>query len=285
MASVGAVETATAIQDATSAELDAFVAKLSPEDLGKLSVALGPAGAGESIVDTLMMGLSPDQVDGVLLQSDPILQAVIESDEYKEQCRKSFEEMDTDRNGVLNGSELAQAVRLVVPGQMRSLMQLTADNISRAIGSFEASKDGKVGLADFSNFCKWVFARKMLEAMEGSDAPVAMMTEEEVDFYLANFDAGVQVVLRSPEFAEECSRTFLEIDTNKSGALDGEDLAQALCVALAQEFCTRMNIDGEKMAQIIMTFDANKNDKIELDEFSRFCRWVLALYAVQKRSW
>merc|ERR1719282_2119423 len=95
------------------------------------------------------------------------------------------------------------------------------------------------------------------------------LSQKDIDNCLTKLDTKVQDLLKSDDFTATCKTAFTDADTNKNGALDGEELAQAVRVSVPEQFTQALKLNGENIKRLILSFDANKNGKIELDEFSR----------------
>merc|ERR1712070_505758 len=104
------------------------------------------------------------------------------------------------------------------------------------------------------------------------------LTKEEIEDLLSKLDASTQELLNSDDFQAGCKKSFEEADTNKSGAIDGEELALAVRLSVPQNFTDKKNLTGNDVSKIILCFDANKDGKIESSEFTRFSKWVVAMY-------
>lgn len=117
-----------------------------------------------------------------------------------------------------------------------------------------------------------------VKALTWSSAGLPDWSETAVQAILGKLDQEMQDYLQSAEFEMECKRRFDELDANGNGVLDGEELIQAVTSALPTQYSNRMELTRDSMKELIKSFDANVDGKIQLEEFSRFSRWVMAVH-------
>mmetsp|Transcript_48810 Transcript_48810/g.136631 ORF Transcript_48810/g.136631 Transcript_48810/m.136631 type:complete len:170 (+) Transcript_48810:125-634(+) len=108
-----------------------------------------------------------------------------------------------------------------------------------------------------------------------------MFSAEEIDNFINKLPEETRAPLQGAEFAELCTQDFQKLDVNKNGALDGEELAAAVRQTIPESFQNHLRLDSDDVTGLILAFDANKNGKIELDEFTKFAKWVLAVHVCE----
>jgi len=134
----------------------------------------GTAAEGTAAEGTAAEGTAAEEVkkitgaefDELLSKLDPEAQELLNSNEFKEECKNQFEAFDTNKNGMLDGDELIQAVQLSVPEHFLKGKKLEGEKAKELIMGFDANKNGKIESEEFCNFCKWVMVHMVAGTFE-----------------------------------------------------------------------------------------------------------------------
>jgi len=114
-----------------------------------------------SHVEHLVAGL-PDEV---LIQ--------LGSPSFWNKCIETFNSVDHNSSGHLEGEELAQAVHSALPAQLLS-HRLQLSDISSLLLAFDEDLDGRISRDEFIMFCKWVTAMEYHGFFSGT-APLSQI--------------------------------------------------------------------------------------------------------------
>merc|ERR1719482_637540 len=105
-----------------------------------------------------------------------------------------------------------------------------------------------------------------------------MATNFDVDEVLKLLDESERTFLKSDEFKAETEKHFDTADVSQTGDLSEAEMAEAVKLALPEERrrAGHLDLSPANVKALMMNFDANKNGKIERDEFVNFVTWCIA---------
>jgi len=111
--------------------------------------------------------------------------------------------------------------------------------------------------------------------------PPPTISTEEIEKMLGRLPKDTQAHLVSEAFKAECQEKFSKADVNKNGVLDPPELAGAMKDCIPADYLSAMKIDEEAITDIMMLFDSNQNGRIEVEEFTDFCKWAMGMKVLE----
>mmetsp|Transcript_29901 Transcript_29901/g.68937 ORF Transcript_29901/g.68937 Transcript_29901/m.68937 type:complete len:1138 (-) Transcript_29901:118-3531(-) len=243
---------------------------------------------GASKVDTLMKSLTDTRANlPVVMPFLPKeMQERISSAGMDTECRNMFASLDTNQSGKLAPADLIPFVVKLTTAQSGAVSR---DHIAELVTMFDANEDGVICLGEFTTLVQYVLIATFLETEAGQEIVETAVVEDEL------FNYFVQMIeedrerlwdilpflpewlveqLGSTAFQNDALKQFDELDTNKSGVLEPEELIPVV-IQLSQASHLSVNID--KCKQFLHIFDVHKNGVIMRDEFVDFVQFLTVM--------
>eukprot|EP00746_Dinoflagellata_sp_MGD_P163469 gnl/MRDRNA2_/MRDRNA2_91520_c0_seq1.p1 gnl/MRDRNA2_/MRDRNA2_91520_c0~~gnl/MRDRNA2_/MRDRNA2_91520_c0_seq1.p1 ORF type:complete len:317 (+),score=76.92 gnl/MRDRNA2_/MRDRNA2_91520_c0_seq1:58-1008(+) len=116
-------------------------------------------------------------------------------------------------------------------------------------------------------------------AAGGPNQKLDVLDAKRVDSLISHVqDTKLKTELSSPEYTQKCKDIFAELDANKNGFLDGEELTAAVKKLVDEDFQRRVKM--EDISDLAKHFDVNKDGKISPDEFATFSKWCTVMLSL-----
>lgn len=113
----------------------------------------------------------------------------------------------------------------------------------------------------------------------GPKQKLDVLDKQRIDGLIGHIkDPKLKAELNSAEYAQKCKDTFAELDANKNGFLDGEELAEAVKKLVDEDFRQRVKL--EEISDLALHFDVNKDGKISPEEFELFSKWSTVMLSM-----
>lgn len=248
-----------------------------------------------------------------LLPSD--IRLWVTSSEFDQACMDNFRELDVKGSTTLSVSELFPVVCSLTTG---SLLAVTEAHCTRFIDAFDSNGDGVIDLNEFSAFMRYLIVATYVDmksndrsneyggqekkedgligSEEGkigeekvfwrdSDNITRMIEgiEREKTFVednIADLPKEISDLLDSDVFIQTCNATFEELDKDKSGIIEPEELYPVL-VQMSEN--SAWAVDYEHCMRLASIFDTKENGVLDQDEFMAFCKFVAVLSLLKRR--
>ena len=101
------------------------------------------------------------------------MQQFFESDDFKNECKKQFDEYDKDKSGFLDKTEMKAVLKELaasIPDDKGKSMEVTDKDVEEAMKDLDTNQDGKISLEEFSQLAIMVFTAILTALAEAAQA-------------------------------------------------------------------------------------------------------------------
>mmetsp|Transcript_5033 Transcript_5033/g.12967 ORF Transcript_5033/g.12967 Transcript_5033/m.12967 type:complete len:1111 (+) Transcript_5033:61-3393(+) len=243
---------------------------------------------GYAKVETLMQTLqnTHSQLPVVLPFLPPELRTDLGSEELAEECRRQFQQLDTEGKGSLTPAEMLPVITRL--SQVKQT-NVSDDQIKRFVGMFDANQDGVICQAEFTALVQFVIVSGFLESEDGkATLEIASIEESAFQDFITMVEEDKERLwsiipflptwlmehVTSEEFQRSCIANFVALDADASGSLEPEELLDV--IAQLSE-AHPLAIDLEKCKRFTKVFDTAGNGVILRDEFIEFAQFLTVM--------
>jgi len=258
------------------------------EDRRSLGHRAGSKGNGASKVDTLMKSLTDTKSNlPVVMPFLPKeMQERLASADMDTECKNMFASLDANQSGKLAPRDLIPFVVKLTTAQSGAV---SPEHIGELVTMFDANEDGVICLGEFTTLVQYVLIATFLETEAGQEIIETAHVEDELFNYFVKMieedrerlwdilpflPEWLVEQLGSAAFQSNALKQFDELDTNKSGVLEPEEL---LPVVIALSQANHLSINLDKCKQFVNIFDVHKNGVIMRDEFVDFVQFLTVM--------
>eukprot|EP00931_Biecheleriopsis_adriatica_P089730 TRINITY_DN63817_c0_g1_i1.p1 TRINITY_DN63817_c0_g1~~TRINITY_DN63817_c0_g1_i1.p1 ORF type:complete len:1120 (+),score=314.25 TRINITY_DN63817_c0_g1_i1:110-3469(+) len=272
----------------------------TPEGMQQMQAAEESTSVSASIksVEALLQELERDRHSAQkiipLLPNDIYKQ--LTSKEFVAECKQQFKELDKDNSGNLEPSELFD---VIVDLSSAHPYAVSLDQCERFTRIFDLRGDGKLHQDEFLDFVRFLCVMSYLHSEGGKAAAQEALAvledskriEDLIEAMTQNREAMHKVVpylpqwlrtdLMSEKFALECDAFFGDLDKDRNGTLDAQELfpvVQSLCEA------SSMSLDADQCKRFANIFDLNGDGLISRDEFQDFATFMIMLSFLESQE-
>lgn len=188
---------------------------------------------------------------------------------------RKFKELDKDSTDSLSADEMLELAKWVYTSFQKDgdrLNDMQAEEEARKLmAKLDKDGDDQISFDEFVEF----FETKVLQAKKFHNKMVSVNCTTSSNLLNAGEVTGMEVCLKPDMPAlSEAYRKFQELDSDKSGTLTSEELAE-----LAKWVYTSFNAEGRTLPQaevdreagrLMLKLDADKNGSVTFDEFVGF---------------
>jgi len=199
--------------------------------------------------------------------------------------------LDKDNSGALEPDDL---INVILDLSQAHPMTLTVDKCRQFTQVFDVHGNGVIMQDEFVEFAQFLTVMNFLaNSSEGqrirqrgdlehetkqAEMYIQMLEEKpgDVSEVMLHMPSAFVYELNNVEFDNACKEGFDQLDTNKNGSLDAQELfpvISAICASYQHPF----QVTSEQANQFINFFDKDKNGVICRDEFSTLSRYIILL--------
>ena len=224
-------------------------------------------------------------------------QDFLESVEFWETVKARYEDLDTDNSGAIEAEELFP---VIVELTSSEAWAVTMEHCQRFLRFFDSDGNGILSIDEFFDLLRFCVVITNLDS-----SPEAGAIEAEGEFNVAEakshvdeiikcvaYDAklidtfqqqcpeSVKAFLASAEFRTEVQQRYTELDVDKNGVVEPEELFPIIIELTNSEPWAVTDMHCRKFAQI---FDSNGDGKINMQEFENLVRFTVVMSAMDEQ--
>jgi len=262
---------------------------------------------GEVVKDVADFSLVEKKVDEPLsmLQRDrdaiykiiPLLPeavfAELTSDAFVEECHDRFDQLDQDKNGTLEPSEIFP---LIIELSQAHPYSIDLAQCERFTAIFDLRGDGVIRIDEFLDFARFLSIMSYMDSEQGrqefAEGMQIMDDSKQIEDLITMLESDRQQIrmvipylpqelqhcLLSERFTKSCLDRFKKLDVDKSGSLEPSELYPVVLEMLESE--TSINsecLDITQVERFVAIFDDEKTGVISQKEFVNFARFVMVM--------
>jgi len=220
------------------------------------------------------------------------------SNEFLDECDKSFLDLDADGNGVLDPDELVPVIAHMFQAHP---VDIDIDKCKRFVKIFDIKCDGVIRQDEFVDFAQFLAVMNWLSQNTEGEAEaggrtkhggIKKPTQSKVDSLLDMLHKGKKSLnivlpfipeelrdsLSSQTFVDECKQNFADLDKTNQGELSSEDL---IPVVVEFAMANGHDITSEDAIKFAAFFDQDGNGKIDMGEFYELVQFVLLCFYLE----
>ncbi|CAE6913171.1 cadA [Symbiodinium sp. CCMP2456] len=242
-------------------------------------------------VDRLLHQLQRDR--DAIVKVMPLLPEAVYSElvsqRFVTQFSDQFKALDKDGSGVLEPAELFDIIVSLSSSQPFAVTQQQCEAFTSI---FDLHGDGVLRHDEFLDFARFLCIMSYLHSSDGeaaaTEAVKVLEDSKRIEDLLAalerDHEAVQQVVpflpqwlrndLLSERFVTECVTFFQDLDKDKNGTLEPEELFP---MVRSMADAHSMALDLDQCKRFSQIFDVNGDGLIELDEFVNFSRFMIVM--------
>eukprot|EP00746_Dinoflagellata_sp_MGD_P162294 gnl/MRDRNA2_/MRDRNA2_89788_c0_seq1.p1 gnl/MRDRNA2_/MRDRNA2_89788_c0~~gnl/MRDRNA2_/MRDRNA2_89788_c0_seq1.p1 ORF type:complete len:1450 (+),score=368.34 gnl/MRDRNA2_/MRDRNA2_89788_c0_seq1:99-4448(+) len=240
-----------------------------------------------------------NHIDDIMASPDvgAWLRELFMSEDFPLECKKFYDQLDADGNGVLSRDEL---VPVLVQLTGEHPITITQEHCQQLLEIFDEDNNGVISRSEFINIAQFVFVMQWLEdqkqvalADQGAFEYEAEMAASEyrIAQIIAMFQSDKAELkkqfgdiskcpdlpewfrheLTSPEFVNQCAEKFTALDIDQNGSLSLDELYPVI-EEMTDEHPVAITL--AHCQQLMEAVDSNKNGTISKDEFKEFIQFV-----------
>lgn len=238
-------------------------------------------------------------MDEIMASPDvgPWIRELFMSEEFPLECKKFYDQLDADGNGVLSRGEL---VPVLVQLTGEHPITITEEHCQQLLEIFDEDNNGVISRDEFTNIAQFVFVMQWLE-----DQKIQALEEQEALEVEAEIDASAyriaQIIkmfqndkaelkkqfgdiskspdlpewfrneLSSSEFEQQCAEKFTALDIDQNGSLSLDELYPVIEEITDEHPIAITLVHCQQLMEVV---DSNKNGTISKDEFKEFIQFV-----------
>jgi len=211
------------------------------------------------------------------------LREVLVGTELAEDCKKQFRLLDKEGKGKLGQDEL---VPVIVQLSATSSGSIAPDQVAKFMKAFDVNGDGAISIDEFTSLTQFVVIASHMESPEGQQLLQKAKLEENVFSEFISILQGDRnrindIIpflpdwfvdkLSGEEFIVDCHARFDELDKDKSGSLDPNEV---LPVVISLCDANPDTVDRKRLMSFFQIFDVDNNGLIMRDEFIDFAQFL-----------
>jgi len=226
-----------------------------------------------------------ERLDDVIPMLPDEVQDELMSMEFIDGCMSYFDELDTNKSGVLEPSNL---VPVFIDLTKSHPFALTQDQVLKFVDIFDTERTGVISRNEFINAVRFMMIMGYLETEQGQcikevadiskgekkvEELLAMMERDREAIYkiIPLLPEAVFAELTSDDFVAQCTDRFDELDADKNGTLEPAEIFP-LIIELSQAH--PYSIDLAQCERFTAIFDLRGDGVIRIDEFLDFARFL-----------
>jgi Ca2+-binding EF-hand superfamily protein len=213
----------------------------------------------------------------------------ITCDEFIEACHDRFDELDKDKNGVLEPSEVYP---LIIELSEAHPYSVDTAQCERFTAVFDIRGDGVIRIDEFLDFARFLTVMSYLDSdqakQEFSDGLQIFEDTKRIEDLIVMLERDRQEIrkvipylpndlrdeLLSEKFTLDCINNFKELDKDNSGSLEPHELFPIITEMIdAHEFAFGL----EQMERFTAIFDDEKTGYISQKEFVNLARFMMVM--------
>jgi len=250
---------------------------------------------GEKKVEELLAMMERDR--GAIAKIIPLLPESVynhlTSDEFVEQCLDRFDDLDKDKNGVLEPNELFP---LIIELSEAHPYSIDMAQCERFTAIFDLRGDGVVRIDEFLDFARFLAIMSYMDSEEGkhefADGLEIFADHKQIEDLITMLEGDRQAIrmvipylpmdlqnlLLSERFTKSCQARFKELDTDRSGSLEPTELFPVVMEMIeAETSINSSSVDIQQVERFTAIFDDENTGVINQKEFVNFARFVMVM--------
>jgi Ca2+-binding EF-hand superfamily protein len=218
----------------------------------------------------------------------------LNSPAFWDDVQDRYSRLDADCNGTVDASELFPIIVELTDSEPWAV---TEEHCKKFLRIFDSDGDGTISLSEFSNLLRFCVLMTTVEGStkEEEDEGVAMVTfaKNQVDEVIkcvehdvsriAQFEAQcpqtVRDFLGSDEFWQEVNSRYEELDVDKNGVVDPEELFPVVIELTNSEPWAVTDSHCRKFSHI---FDEDRDGLINMNEFAKLVRFCVIMSSLDE---
>jgi len=219
--------------------------------------------------------------------------AELTSDAFVEECHDRFDQLDQDKNGTLEPSEIFP---LIIELSQAHPYSIDIAQCERFTAIFDLRGDGVIRIDEFLDFARFLSIMSYMDSEEGrhefAEGMQIMEDSKQIEDLITMLESDRQQIrmvipylpqelqhcLLSERFTKSCLDRFKKLDVDKSGSLEPSELFPVVLEMLESE--TTINsqcLDITQVERFVAIFDDEKTGVISQKEFVNFARFVMVM--------
>jgi Ca2+-binding EF-hand superfamily protein len=231
-------------------------------------------------------------------QAPQAVKDFLEGTDFWETVKARYEELDTDGSGAIEAPELFPVIVELTASESWAV---SLEHCQRFLRFFDTDGDGVISIDEFFDLLRFCVIitnvdgnsgeegaleaegeQKVADAKDHVDQIIKCVAEDAklIDRFEEQCPESVKVFLRSAEFWGEVQQRYTELDVDKNGVVEPEELFPIIIELTNSEPWAITDKHCRKFAQI---FDSNGDGKVNMKEFENLVRFTVIMSAMDEQ--